>query len=147
MELSFTLLLNYFTILWLYCIICLFVHLIIYLCNIEHTMALKTCVNACCPDQACVGFFRSRGEARAVVKCSCLFSPGGDAGAAGSSRRQLPADRWIVTPASIPALHFSLLFLPRQHFSVLLFLCYVWTVAHDAVLSASLQEIVNKCGA
>lgn len=43
-----------------------------------------------------------------MVKCAYLFFPGGDAGAAGNSRRQLPADRRTLTPSSFPAFNFRL---------------------------------------
>lgn len=43
-----------------------------------------------------------------MVKCAYLFFPGGDAGAAGNSRRQLPADRRTLTPSSFPAFNFHL---------------------------------------
>lgn len=58
-------------------------------------------------DQARAGI-RGRGRGRAVVKCAYLFFPGGDAGAAGHSRRQLPADRRALTPSSVPAFNVSL---------------------------------------
>lgn len=60
-----------------------------------------------CTGQACAGI-RGRGRGRAVVKCEYLFSPGGDAGAAGHSRRQLPADRRALAPSSVPAFNVSL---------------------------------------
>lgn len=77
----------------------------LFVIKIKRVLAIAGRVRGCSLTGLVQGF-RGRGTGRAVVKCASLFSPGGDAGAAGDSRRQLPADRRTLTPSSFPAFNF-----------------------------------------
>lgn len=64
---------------------------------------------------------------RAVVKYTYLLSPGCNGGTAGDSRRQLPTDWWIVTPASLllpSSFISSLISMTAVSLRLLLFLCF-----------------------